>query len=102
MKLSESQIIVPKEKITDYLLVNKRKNDKSFFLLELGYSVNNYQELINDIKLIAVTGDVSLSRESEFGNLYKINGPLKNTLVVTIWIEQITYNAFRFVTLYPA
>lgn len=59
-------------------------------------------DLINDIKLIAVTGEIVLSRETEFGNLYKINGLLKDAMVVTIWIEQVSYNTFRFVTLYPA
>lgn len=102
MKLSENQIIVPKEKITDYLLVSKKQNDKLFFLTKLGYSLHNYQDLINDIRFIAATGEIVLSRESEFGSLYKINGLLKNTMVVTVWIEQISYNAFRFVTLYPA
>lgn len=80
----------------------KKKNDKSFFLKQLGYSLNNYEDLINDIKLIAVTGEIVLSRETEFGDLYKINGLLKDAMVVTIWIEQVSYNAFRFVTLYPA
>lgn len=101
MELSENQIIVPKEKITDYLLMPKKQNDKLFFLTKLGYSSHTYQDLINDIKSIAVTGEIVLSRESEYGNLYKINGLLKDTMIVTIWIEQISYNTFRFVTLYP-
>ncbi len=101
MRLSENQIIVPKEKITDYLIVPKKQNDKLFFLAKLGYSLHNYQDLINDIKFIAVTGEIVLSRESEYGSLYKINGLLKDIMVVTIWFEQISYDAFRFVTLYP-
>lgn len=102
MRLKTGEVIVSEEKITDYLLVQKNKNDKSNFLKELGYSIENYQDLIRDILQIAVTYDAVLSGSSEFGNLYKIQGPLKNQLVITIWIEQLPDNTFRFVTLYPA
>ncbi len=102
MKLKASEIIVAEEKITEYLLVRKIKNDKSYFLRKLGYTLENYQDLIADILQIAKTYDAVLSRSNEFGNLYSIQGHLRNTLVITIWMEQISNNTYRFVTLYPA
>ncbi len=79
----------------------KRKNDKSKFLLSLGYSKENWQELLNDIKNIAVNNDLVLERASEFGNLYSIKGELKNKSIITIWLQQVKKNIYRFITLYP-
>ena len=101
MILKPEQLIISEEKILDYLLVQKEKNDKSGFLSGLGFSRANYPELVEEIRKIATTNEAVLSRTNEFGNLYKIEGKLKNSLVVTIWIEQIENNKFRFVTLYP-
>ena len=101
MFLKREQLIIPEEKILNYLLVEKEKNDKSKFLLQLGFTKANYLQLIEEIKLIATTNAAVLSRESEFGNLYRIEGLLRSSLVVTIWIEQIEKDKFQFVTLYP-
>ena len=70
-------------------------------MLALGYSLNNWQNLINDIKGIATNNDMVLERESEFGNLYSINGELKSKLINTIWLKQVEKNIYRFITLYP-
>ncbi len=102
MRLLPEQIIISKEKITDYLLVKKAKNDKSIFLEKLGYTKENYTALIDDIKSLAVKNDIVLSRTSDFGNLYSVVGVLRNKVVITIWLEQLPDNTFRFVTLYPA
>ena len=41
IKFSQMKIIIEQPKITDYLLVWKQKNDKSKFLNDLGYSIQN-------------------------------------------------------------
>lgn len=102
MRLKANQIIVPEEKIINYLLVRKEKNDKSYFLGKIGYSLENYQDLIRDIIEIALSNDFVLSKISEFGNLYSVRGKLKKAVVIIIWIEQLSDNTYRFVTLYPA
>jgi hypothetical protein len=101
MIIKREQLIITEEKILDYLLVNKEKNNKSGFLASIGFNRNNYIELIEAIREIAATHEAVLSRKSEFGDLYKIEGKLKSSLVITIWIEQVENNKFRFVTLYP-
>jgi hypothetical protein len=101
MRLSEDQIIIPAEKITEYLLTKKDKNDKSKFLISLGYTKDNWQELVNDIKQIALNNELVLERTSEFGDLYSINGQLKTKAVITIWLEKVSQVAYRFITLYP-
>lgn len=101
MRLEASQIIVSEEKIIDYLLIKKNKNDKSYFLKKLGYTIENYQELISDILHIASAYNAVLSHSSEYGNLYSIQGLLRNSLVITIYIKQLPENTYCFVTLYP-
>ncbi len=101
MRLTEDQIIVPAEKITEYLLVRKDKNDKSKFLMSLGYTKNNWQELVNDIKKIALNNELILERSSEFGDLYSIKGQLKTKAIITIWLEKVSHVSYRFITLYP-
>lgn len=102
MKLKVEQLIIQEDKILNYLLVWKEKNDKSKYLEQLGFNSDNYKELIEEIKTIATSNDMFLSRENEFGNLYQIEGLLKESLIVTIWIEQLDNNQYRFITLYPS
>ena len=101
MLFEPDQLVIPKEKILRYLLIKKDKNDKSGFLAALGFTAENYTELIDEIKVVASSNEAILTRSSPFGNLYKVEGMLKESLGVTIWIEQVEYNKFRFVTLYP-
>ncbi len=101
MKIKAEQLDIPIEKIIDYLLAAKLKNDKSKFLSSLGYAKENWEELLKDIMEIAISNDLILQRISEFGNLYSINGKLKNKEVITIWLQKISNDMFRFITLYP-
>ena len=47
MKLSDDVRIAP-EKLTQYLLTPKKRNDKSKWLAEAGYTLENWQKLEND------------------------------------------------------
>ncbi len=101
MKIKPEQLDIPEEKITEYLLAKKEKNDKSKFLLSLGYSKENWQDLLDDIKNIAISNELILERKSEFGNLYSIKGALKRKFIITIWLKQMDKDIYRFITLYP-
>lgn len=101
MRLKFEQLDISIEKITEYLLVSKLKIDKSKFLMSLGYTFENWEELLKDIIEIAMNNDLILQRISEFGNLFSIEGNLKNKKVVTIWLQQVNNNTYRFITLYP-
>lgn len=101
MRVKEEQVIIAKEKITNYLLVKKEKNDKSSFLKGLGYNHKNVEELIRDILKLATMEEIKLSRENVYGSLFKIEGFLRQTRVTTIWFEQVKNQKFYFVTLYP-
>jgi hypothetical protein len=96
------EIIIEQQKLTNYLLVWKAKNDKSKFLNDLGYSIENWEKLRNDIKNIVLENKAIFQSSTPFGgDLYEISGKLRNFGVITIWLLAEKENSFRFVTLYP-
>jgi hypothetical protein len=101
MRVKIEQIDVPASKIVEYLLVIKAKRDKSKFLFSIGYSQENWEELLGDIVEIALNNELILQRITEFGSLYSAEGKLKNKKVITIWLQEINYDRLRFITLYP-
>jgi len=101
MIISADKIEISDEKVLDYLLVQKEKNDKSAFLLKLGYSIENWNELVTDIKNIASHNNAVLQQHTTFGDMYEVRGKLKNFGVITIWLLAVDNEKFRFITLYP-
>jgi hypothetical protein len=101
MRITIEHIEIPLEKINGYLLVPKDNNDKSAFLANLGYTIANSDELINDIKQLVVINDVHLQQKSVFGDMYAVKGKLRNFAVVTIWLLAIDSVNYRFITLFP-
>ncbi len=101
MIIPAEKIEIPNEKLTDYLLVHKTKNDKSSFLEKLGYTVNNWDELKKDILELATHNEAKLQLHTEFGDMYEIKGKLKNFGIVTIWLLAIDTDKYKFVTLFP-
>ena len=53
------EIIIDSAKITHYLLIPKEKNDKSKFLKEPGYTIENWQELEIDIRKIIIENEAT-------------------------------------------
>ena len=96
------EIIIDSLKITHYLLVAKDKNDKSKFLKELGYTIENWQELEADIRKIVIENEAIFQKAAPFdGKLFEVKGQLRNLEVVTIWLLLESPTIFRFVTLFP-
>ncbi len=101
MRIKPQQIVIAKEKVLNYLLVHKQQNDKSAFLEKIGFTINNYNELIEEIIYIATHNEATLSKNSNYGSLYKVEGLLKSKAVITIWLEKMETDQFIFITLYP-
>lgn len=98
--------IIPEEKFTRYLLVNREFDDKSQFLRIAGYTINNYQILINEIRILMSENEAVEGRTDEYGTFYKLSGLIKGPtgiklMVTTIWIERKVDGLFQFVTLIP-
>ncbi|XWK86093.1 MAG: hypothetical protein U7127_17940 [Phormidium sp.] len=105
MPYLSSDAVIPEAKLTKYLLVWRRKDDKSGFLAQAGYSLDNWQQLERDLRSLLIN-KATLDRQSSFGNIYKIEGVLVgpngvSIQVATFWIVDSFSNETRFVTLLP-
>lgn len=54
MKLPENTLIAS-EKLTNYLLTSKKRNDKSQWLSKAGYTHENWRVLKNDLKKLEIS-----------------------------------------------
>ncbi len=96
--------IIPEAKLTRYLLIHLSKDDKSKFLAKAGYTLDNWQELAEDIKSQLLSFPAFATEQTEFGQKYEIQGVLtgRNGVelsVTTVWI--VIQGETRFVTLVP-
>ena len=105
MKISENAIIT-REKITDYLLKWQPDNDKSKFLARAGYSSDNWQRLLEDIRTQILRIEAELMRKTAYGDLFRIRGKLLgpngvSLRVITVWMEEYASRQTKFITLFP-
>lgn len=104
MKL-QGTILIPDAKLTEYLLVLRREDDKSKFLAQAGFTADNPDNLKQAILTLIQTYDAVPDRQNQYGAYYRVEGPLigpNGTLaVVTVWIERTTDGIIQFVTLKP-
>lgn len=108
MKLPDD-VVIPREKLTRYLLVFQPESDKSKFLVQAGFTAENPEALEAAIRELVATHDAVFDRSDRFGDFYRVDGTLRgvnnqNLAVVTIWIirtEEKAQSVYRFVTLKP-
>ena len=105
MKLPDNTLIAA-EKPALYLLVPKKHNDKSRWLGQAGYTLENWQILENDLRLQILPLEATVIDTTQYGQMYEICGnllgPNGNTLVaVTIWMTEATTGVTKFITMYP-
>ena len=103
MRLSENTLISP-EKLTDYLLVFKKRNDKSQWLAQLGYTTENWKVLEYDLRKQILSLDVVPIEKTGYGQLYEIKGKLAgpngiSLPVCTVWMVETGIS--KFITMYP-
>ena len=63
MKLPSNTIIAP-EKLTRYLLVQREFDDKSQFLRQAGYTLENWEQLAQDLRLQVLPNDAVLIEQT--------------------------------------
>ncbi|MBW4669525.1 MAG: hypothetical protein KME60_19435 [Cyanomargarita calcarea GSE-NOS-MK-12-04C] len=98
--------VIPKEKLTCYLLVPRIKDDKSKFLAQAGFTQDNPNDLLNAIQKLILTTDAVEDKINEYGVFYTVEGNLqglngRSLLVVTVWLQSRDDGSFRFITLKP-
>jgi hypothetical protein len=99
--------IIPDAKITGYLLVPKPRNDKSKFLAQAGFTLENSEALKLAIQTQALSTDAVEEKINEYGTFYQVEADLigvNGTIlsVITVWLERQIDGKFQFVTLKPS
>ena len=105
MKLPLNTVIAQR-KITQYLLRLRIEDDKSEFLALAGYTRDNADLLLRDIRQQILPLEACCFEQTEYGPKYRIRGTLtgpngRALPVVTIWMKDDATNQTKFVTLIP-
>ena len=91
--------------LTRYLLVPRQKNDKSEFLAQVGFTLENPDLLEVAIRKLMVENDAVSDRQNEYGTFFRVEGEIQGPYgilsVVTVWILRTSDQQYRFVTLKP-
>ena len=105
MKLpSDSDI--PLEKLTCYLLVPQARADKSAFLARAGYTLENPQRLLGDLRSQILPLDAAPAGSNQFGDYFEICGVLRGPngvalRIKAVWMREHLQGRTRFITLLP-
>jgi hypothetical protein len=105
MKLSTGAVIAT-DKLTRYLLVPQARGDKSAFLAGAGYTINNADQLLRDLREQILPLDATALESNKFGQYFEVRGRLTgpNGVVLavrTIWMTEHLSGITKFVTLIP-
>ncbi|MBD1866609.1 hypothetical protein H6F95_04660 [Cyanobacteria bacterium FACHB-471] len=105
MKIPDDAII-PDSKLIQHLLIYKVRNDKSKFLAQAGFTLDNSDKLRSAIQSLTKSGEAIEDGTNEYGIFYRVEGELIGVNgiklpVVIIWLQRQIDNQFQFVTLKP-
>ncbi len=96
------------EKLNDYLLSRDHPvgRFKAAFFLALGYSVETWRQLENDLRSQHLSRDALGEEPTDYGQKYAIRATLvgpagQSAEVVSVWVVRIGEDFPRFVTAYP-
>lgn len=98
--------IIPRTKLTDYLLLPRRRNDKSRFLSQAGFTQDNPEILEAALRRLIAEYEAHVDRVDDYGIFYQVEGVLHGPDgildVVTVWMRQKANGVYWFVTLKPS
>lgn len=105
MKLSLDSLI-SHNKLKDYLLAPKKRNDKSKWLAQAGYNLKNWRILENDLRTQILSFDALPIDKTNYGQMYEIRGKLigpngKTLFVCSNWMTEFSTGITKFITIYP-
>lgn len=105
MKLPDDTVIA-RRKLDEYLLRHRDEDDKSGFLALAGYTLENMDRLLNDLRTQLLPLDAEFFDQTEYGPKYQIRGTLTGPngyvlRVVSIWMKEDATGETKFVTLFP-
>jgi len=105
VKISRDAVI-PREKLTRYLLVWRPLGDKSKFLGQAGFNTENPGALRRALRVLAAREDAVSDGRNDYGEFVRVEGDLtgpngESLSVVTIWLRWLKDGSDHFVTLKP-
>lgn len=105
MKLP-SHALIATEKLTKYLLVKRPIGDKSEFLRQAGYTLDNWQQLEQDIRQQILSQEAVPIEPTRYGEYFEIRASLRGPHGValnvrTVWMRESSSGVTKFITLYP-
>jgi len=105
MPYLDRQATIAEAKLTKYLLIERPKDDKSGFLAQAGYNLDNWRQLRQELRQFLFNQAI-LHKTTNFGDIYEIKGILVgvngiNLRIATYWIVDSLTNETKFVTLLP-
>ncbi len=99
---------VDRKKILEYLLsvTHEDGRGKALFFERFGFSSQNWKVLSESLRQHGQNNDVTVVKESDFGERYTIDAPLqtpdgRNPTVRTVWIMEKHDTIPRLITAYP-
>jgi hypothetical protein len=100
--------LVEQRKITEYLLNREHPDNggKADFFVDLGFSIEDWEDLAKALRSLACNCTVIQSMESSHGTKYIVDGEIvspvgKSPVVRTVWIVDHGQTIARLVTAYP-
>lgn len=105
MKLPADAVLAA-AKATRYLLVRQTRGEKSAFLASGGYTLENADQLLSDLRTQILPLDATSLHSTAFGQFYEIRGPLIGPNGVTlqirsIWLKEKLSGVTKLITLIP-
>lgn len=99
--------VIDSRKLSEYLLVPLRVDDKSGYLARAGFSRDQPHALENAIRQLCAATDAVEGERTEYGTKYLVTGTMtgpngRELGVLLIWQERYSDQKFHFVTLVPA
>jgi hypothetical protein len=99
------EVVIPREKLTHYLLAPRTKNDKSRYLAQIGFVRSTPDLLETALRELIRVNDAVMDREDVYGVYYRVEGDLRGPggilRITTVWIRRHIDHTVRFVTLKP-
>jgi hypothetical protein len=98
--------VIAKDKLTRHLLVPQSRGDKSAFLAGAGYTRENADRLLRDLRAQILPLEAVVLESNKFGQYCEIRGRLTGPngvalAVRTIWMTEHLSGITKFVTLIP-
>jgi hypothetical protein len=100
--------IIDPDKIKNYILspAHPVGRFKAAFFQSMGYTQENWQQFLDDIREYHLTEDAEPVEKTEYGQKYIITGEVKGPngkiiLLRSVWIVLSGEDTPRFITIYP-